>query len=158
MRTPQEIVDRIKKVQPDDMFGFQLGDLLPYLPWEQAKEFLNEEGKKEFEGGKWKYEEPTKENITKVVREYMEFALGKAENHRGLSAGRSIEHFKAWIWLLGDEDYGAINWDEYENYGAPILRQVCERYGIPFPMDNKGLERMSRGLSCREGCDEGCGK
>ena len=33
----------------------------------------------------------------------MTFAWDKANNERNLSAGRSINHFEVWLWLLGDE-------------------------------------------------------
>jgi len=157
MRTNQEIINRIKAIQPDDLFGFQIDDLLRFLPFEDAKQFLSDEGVKEFANGKWNQEPLTREGVIKIMKEYMDFALGKASDHRGLSAGRSVEHYKAWVWLLGDEDYGAINWENYPNYGAPILRQICEKYGIPFP-ESSTLDRMSKGLSCYEGCDEGCGR
>ena len=157
MRTAEEIVNRIKGIEPEAFFGFQADDLMRFLPFEDAKQFLNAEGVKEFENGKWNQEPLTREGVIKIMGEYMDFALSKASDHRGLSAGRSIEHYKAWVWLLGDEDYKAIDWENYTNYGVPVLRRICEKYKIYFP-ESSELSRMSKGLSCREGCDEGCGK
>jgi hypothetical protein len=82
----------------------------------------------------------------------MAFAWGKARDHRGISASRSVEKMRTWVWLLDDPEITA----NYQNYGAPILRAICERYGFPIP-DGDDMRRMSEGEPCRDGCDEGCG-
>jgi len=151
MKTIKEILERCRN--PKSPLSFDAEALINFLPYEEAKEFLKEGTTAE----QWNkiYIKATRENVIKEIREYMEFALGKAENHRGLSAIRSIEKMNAWIWLLDDED--KINWDNYANYGAPILKQICELYNLPFP-DNKTLVNMSQGKPCYEGCEEGCGQ
>ena len=58
----------------------------------------------------------------------MEFAWDKANNCRGISASRSIDHYSVWIWLLGDEDK-LSDIRDYEYYGKPQLVEICELYG-----------------------------
>ncbi len=159
MRTNLEIVSKIRKHE-NDFFGFISTDLLEYLSFDLAKQFLEGDDIKKVESGKakWKPSSLKTPYIIKSMKKYMVFALSKAENHRGLSASRSIEHFKAWIWLLGNDDYNFIRWNNYKNYGAPVLRQICEKYQFAFPDDNIGLKNMSQGLKCSENCKEGCGK
>jgi len=152
MRTDAEIVARIHARKAEDVFGFETGDLLGVLPFSSAREFFKLEAKAE----NWTPDERTREGVVKTMREYMEFAWGKALDHRGISAGRSVSHLRAWVWLLGDEDYAAIPWDDYPQYGAPVLKAVCDRFGFPMPDDKSALS-MAAGHPCRLGCEEGCG-
>jgi hypothetical protein len=119
MREQQEILDRIEEIKDRDFFGIERSDLLDYLDFENAKEFLkddvtekdwNDEGKSE----------NSKEAIIKVMKDYMSFAIGKAEGERGISAGRSLAHYTAWIWLAED------------NYGRGELKEICEHYGWDY--------------------------
>jgi hypothetical protein len=128
-RTIPEILNRIDAIKDVDFFGWQTGDLLAYLPYEAAKPHLIAEVTK------LQWHEHTK-NFTNVtpeqsIREYMQFAWDKANNCRGISAGRSLEHMKAWLWLDGKDDL-ANSMDDYEYYGKDKLVMVCEEYGIDW--------------------------
>lgn len=142
------------------MFGWQRGDLIAALDFEHAKEFLTPAG---VENGAEAWEakrEGTDEKVLARMREYMEFAVGKAMNHRGLSASRSLEHFKAWTWLLGDEHYAEVVWSNFQNYGAPVLLQIAEKYEFLIPTgtdsDLARFINMTNGDMCHRGCQEGC--
>lgn len=154
MKTTDEIVDRIKA--SDDPFGFDREVLIGYLPFKVANDagFLRDDA--EDWGDDWT--EPTRENVLRDMGKYMEFAWSKALGHRGLSAGKSVVRMRAWCWLLGDED--EIDWDDYAQYGVPILKALCERYGFPVPdgeWEGKAIHRMAAGLPCEPGCEDGCG-
>ena len=92
------------------------------------------------------------------MKSYMDFALGKAESHRGISTGRSLQHFEAWLWLLGDQD--TLDYiqddDNYANYGAPALKKICEVYNFSIPQED-WFENMANGKKCASDCFEGCG-
>lgn len=154
-RTQEEILARIDAVAEEDFFGTQRNDLACFLTFENAKPFLNPEATKE----SWKESTDSIGTPVDNIKGYMPFALEKAENHRGLSAGRSIEHFKAWLWLLGDDELLAFADDHanYRNYGVPILRKIGEKYGLELP-DDDWFENMGKGKPCRQGCQEGCGR
>jgi len=156
LRTIEEIKQRINKISELDLFGIS-ADLIVYLPYEHAKEFIKPEVTEEQYNKEFK-KSYTKENIIKEIRDYMSFALGKAENHRGISAGRSIEHFCAWLWLLKDHELLAFAEDDYnyENYGCPILKKICEKYDIQYP-DDEGMLNMAKGEKCYKECS-GCGR
>lgn len=47
MKTQKEIVDKINEIKDEDFFGFRVSDLLEYLDFEHAKEFLKPEATKE---------------------------------------------------------------------------------------------------------------
>jgi len=125
MKTQEEIVERLK--EPGDMFGFGPGVLIGYLEYEHAKPYLKEGVTTE----EWKPDTLTREAVLETMRDYMEFAWGKAQNHRGLSASRSVIKFEAWVWLLGDSPIEA----EYAQYGCPTLAAICARYDFPVPQD-----------------------
>lgn len=156
LRTMEEIKQRINKISEFDILGIS-ADLIVYLPYEDAKEFLKPEiTEKEYEE---KYRKKyTKDTIVKEIKDYMLFALGKAENHRGISASRSIEHMCAWLFLLKDDKLleFAEDDDNYKNYGCPILKKICDKYGIEYPNDEHMLN-MADGKKCYEECD-GCGR
>lgn len=124
MRTDEQIIAHITKLEDSDFLGFIRIDLLAYLPFEAAKQFLKEEAT----GDDWKVLPRDRESIVAQIKDYMSFAWGKANDCRGLSAGRSLNHMQAWLWMLGEED-AAKSLDDYELYGKPQLRAICEHFG-----------------------------
>ena len=65
---------------------------------------------------------------------------------------RSIEHMKAWLWLLNDP-LGARLDDLYRHYGKPCLRAICEKYGWDWRQWDDGSWRNDEdgpGLSPEE--------
>lgn len=138
MRNQDEIVNRVKEVSKSDLFGVMTSDLLAYLDFEHAKEFLKEgTTKEEWEAGDDPY--PKKEeNIKEEIVNYMPFAFGKANDCRGLSATRSINHMQAWLWLLGDAEYEKIEAIPYQHYGKEKLIAICEMLGLDWKQWDNG--------------------
>lgn len=134
-RTNSEIVNRIKAIREKDFFGFMTTDLLSYLPFKYAKQFLD----KEATSKDWKVcqEVPCDE-----ILRYLPFAWGKANGCRGLSASRSIDHFRAWLWL--DKSPIEDEWlEEYILYGKPQLVVISELYGFDWRSEDDGEWRES---------------
>jgi len=160
MQTFEQISQRLTylmKTPGVDFSQVQVADILEFLPYEHAKEHLKE-GVDVAEWGK-SIKELTPSVVISEMRSYMRFALDKAKNHRGLSADRSVQHFKAWLWLLenGPVLVFADDDENYSNYGAPILRRICEEYHFNMPVGEMWFDNMSQGEACFGGCDEGCG-
>lgn len=157
MVTQDEIVARLNdtKFKQDDFFGFQTSDMLSYLDFEHARPWLKDEATPD----KWKTTPLTPEAVKAEIVGYLPFAWEKATNHRGLSASRSIEHMRAWLWLLGDtEALDYIGQDEnWGQYGAKCLKYIGDRYGFAMP-DDDAARRMADGEPCMPGCDMGCGR
>ncbi len=154
MRTQAEIATRCEGAK-SDMFGFALGVLVNYLDFEHARPFL----KPEATADDWRAAGCPKspDAIEPDLREYMEFAWGKALDHRGLSASRSIDKLAEWIWLMCRDDVSAaFELAEYPQYGVPKLHIACTMLGLPIP-DNDAIKRMAEGESCEPGCRNGCG-
>lgn len=124
MRTDKEILDRINIIEPYDFLGAERNDLLVFLTFEAAKPYL----KPEVTPDQWTSTDQSELHIKQMMLDYMPFAWGKANNCRGLSAGRSINHMCAWLWMLG-EDAAADAIRNYSHYGKPQLRAICEAYG-----------------------------
>lgn len=129
VRTIQEIVARIGGLEgsTSDFFGFQTSDLIGFLPFEDAKPFLKDTVKAE----DWTPTPLTEEGVKQTIHDYMEFAWGKANDCRGLSAGRSLDHMKAWLFALGEDEawIESLSLDGYTHYGKPQLRAICKRFG-----------------------------
>ena len=155
-RTDDDIIARITEIQSSgqDFFGAQHTDLLIALSFEQAVPFLSDDA---VARGPADWQEKYSKTPEEDIRDYLPFAIGKAQNHRGLSAGRSVDHMHAMVWLMGDEAYNSVDWDDYTQYGLPILKKCAELVGYEWP-DDPMLARMAEGLECDpEGCDSGCG-
>lgn len=149
MRSQDEIVAHIKA--NSGFMDFTCGALLEYLDFERAREFLDGDTTAE----KWEQKSAGREAILDAMRDYMEFAWGKVEDHRGISAKRSVDKMRAWTWLLGDEEtLKAFDAADYKNYGAPKLAVICKAYGFPIP-EGSDIQRMIAGEPC--GSMEGCG-
>ncbi len=152
MRTIEEIVQKLS-VPSGRMFGPEV--LAQYLPRELHKsvDFISTE---DFE------QRPLERDaIIQEMRSHMAFAWGKVENHRGISALRSVNKMRAWIWVLGDESLSfeleKLEETEYAQYGAPILARVCQEYGFDIPK-SAAIANMIKGLPCVDDCEEGCGR
>ncbi len=141
-RTEDAITTKIKGIiaSNSDFFGVMHADMLRVLPYAVAKPFLVVTATEE----KWnEHRVPaTREAVVKAMLDYMPFAWEKANNCRGLSAGRSVQHMQAWLWLL-DNPLGEKLEGIYQYYGKPCLRAVCEAYGWDWRQWDDGLWRNS---------------
>lgn len=157
MRTNEEIVKRAKEGSEQFFGGASIDALLRFLPFENLKQFIKEDSWEETKKD-WKQADLKKEEILGEMKHYMEFAWGKVENHRGLSANRSVDKMTHWVWLLGDDDL--LKEIESENnfaqYGAPKLAAVCKKYDFPIP-ESEAIQNMINGRLCVPDCDGGCG-
>lgn len=130
MRTQEEIVARINDQASEDFLGTQRSELLSRLDWSHAKEFL----KPDLQEEKWGPLPLSREDheVRRSALEYLEFAWGKANDCRGLSAQRSIDHYRAWFWLLGDEEMMAELGKGHAMYGKPQLVKISEKLGVDW--------------------------
>ena len=123
-RSQEDILARINQLKDTDFFGHQISDLVDFLEYENAKPFLKPDTTKE----QWDATSSDRDTILKRMEEYMDFAWEKANDRRGLSAGRSMDHYSAWVWMLGDQDkFGDLG--DYEYYGKDNLKKICDTYG-----------------------------
>lgn len=128
MRTFDEIVQRIHDTREDDFFGTVASDLAAYLPNDR----LEEAGFAVAEGVTNRPVAPRDDaSVIAQIVDYLPFAWGKANNCRGLSAGRSIDHMTTWLWMLGEDD-AATAIQDYIHYGKPQLRAISEKYGFAW--------------------------
>lgn len=160
MKTMHSLTDAVawyEQQKADDMFGFMLTVLLEYLPFGLAHPYL----KPEASMLDWnaKVTPFTEEQVTADALKYMDFAWGKVLDHRGLSAGRSVQKLRMYCYLLGEDDLTVLCVDEskYPMYGAPILHAICTTLGWPIPPDD-AIIRMAQGKACHDDCHEGCGR
>lgn len=161
-------VEEVLSYRPRDgesIFGFDREALAECLTFEEAKPWLKPDAK----GEGWTSKPRTREAVLSILAEYMgRIGLDKAVNHRGLSADRTIEKMRAWCWLMADDEAVRIC-DEtpYANYGAPILKALCEHFGLDWQAmlssDYKRsiFEAQAEGQicpACRAGDESGCGE
>lgn len=129
--TQDEILAKLKSREQGDPFGFETNEYLNYLDFEHAKAYLKEDVTTDI----WEKSRPahTREAVIEAMKKYHDFAWEKANNCRGISANRSIMHYIAWLFVVGDlELHAEIAEDfrsNYQFYGKPILIKIAERYG-----------------------------
>jgi len=168
MKTYEDVValfGRIIDGKEEDILGFKQEVLLSYLEWKDIEPHVKEGVTRDNFCGDEGFEDPVPfcyECVFDDMKQYMKFAIGKVINHRGISASRSIEKMRIWLWILGDDEAIEFlnNDSNYENYGAPMLKFICEKYDLWMPdeSESQGFHRMAKGLPCRDDCDMGCGK
>ena len=161
IRTQEEILERIKETKDEDIFGFGTEILMSTLNFENIKKFLKEDIDKkalgEIKENCKKFSKDRKNNLIREMRNYMQFAWEKVEDHRGLSASRSIIKMTEYLWLLKEDELLKLAQedDNYYPYGAPILAKICEKLGFPMPK-KKQIKNMVSGKPCCRNCDMGC--
>lgn len=132
-----------------DIFGFEREVLISSLDFAHAQEFLK------LEDGAW-CPELTQNDRLMAMKVYLAFAWGKARDHRGISASRSVTKLSTWAWILGNDELAlAMQEGPYENYGCPALKMLADYYDLPVPKDQE-IQNMIAGVACVPGCEEGC--
>lgn len=151
MRTEKEIVEFYENRKGRDYLGTYAQELVTRLSFRNAKPYLTQDSTSK----KWKPLKRDKETILKEMSDYIEFAWGKAIGHRGISAGRSIQHFISWLFLLGDDVLLKFAEDDsnYSYYGVPILRAISKKYNYVIP---DCVSDWKDGHKCRPDCGDGC--
>ena len=123
MRTQEEIVAQYREREGRDVLGFEVNEYIFAMSFESAKPLLKESATT------WDPAYKTDEDVREMAIDYMAFAWEKANNCRGISACRSLAHYQAWLWLLGDNELWPT-FDEFEHYGKAHLRKICEYFGL----------------------------
>ena len=129
--TKEEVDKRYDDREERDIIGFEVGEYMVYMSFEKVRSMVKDDVS---DSAIRNILEPvSRDYMIKSMHDYMEFAWGKANDMRGISANRSIGHYVAWTWLAGDvslskeiEDM-AVSY--YCYYGKPILERICEFYG-----------------------------
>ena len=150
MRTTEEILARITDVAETDVFGAERTALVEALPFDAAAPFMVAPPDEDA------WVEATKATAEEKLASWLPIAAGCAESHLAVPARRAWHLLRGWVWLLGDEQYNSINWDAYDLYGAPVLKECFALAGLDWPADNERLNRMADGLPCVDDCQEGC--
>lgn len=138
-RTQKEIVKRIKERAKQDAFGFEVDEYIPFLEYEYAKEFLKDGISKE----EWEQDGIPFKDPVKMIKDYMPFAWKKANDKRGISAWRSLQHMVAWLWLAGEDEFLKEHneFQDYEFYGKPQLIAICKKYNIDWKQYDDGVRQ-----------------
>lgn len=153
MRTEAEVTARYEQLRGDDLFGFSGEVLLSHVSAEAAKPYLKDDA----DLSAWVQLPLDHDAVLAEVAEYMTFAWGKVQDHRGISAARSVDKISAYAWLLGRDDVvQAMEGAGYAQYGAPKLLVACKLLQLPWP-EATDVQRMAEGLRCRPDCYDGCG-
>lgn len=134
-RTVSEIQDRMRDAQAS-FLDFSSEVYPKFLSVEDSREFFKEEYFDKVASGELEIPPiPSLEEAAQDFLDYMNFAWGKAEDERGISATRSVQKLGAYLWLFGRDDLRRLIDDDelYNPYGAPALIAVCEEMDIDVP-------------------------
>lgn len=153
LRRQGEILNKIYGIARDDLLGFRREVLTSSLAFEYALPFLVE-GVTAATWAEQSLTDPAE--LFEAAVEYYEFALGKIQGHRGISAERSVQKLTEYAWLLCRDDVvSAMEEADYPQYGAPKVTAFAAGFGLPWP-DDEDLARMAAGDPCTSDCASGC--
>ena len=124
MRSIDEIVTRLKESSKTDIFGFEVNEYFRALTPAQIEKLKPDIIKQDADFSNHIPDLIDDASLEAQCIEYMPFAWEKANNCRGISAWRSLAHYKAWLWMLGQDEFDDM--DDYEYYGKPHLERICK--------------------------------
>ena len=123
-RTQDEIVARIQS-RPRGLLAFDVELLCGYLDLEHGRLFLKDpDGTSEDD---WNATRDDPAQVLTDAATYLDFAFGKALDHRGISACRSVQKLTEWAWLMGHDDLAErmARDENYPQYGVPALQMFA---------------------------------
>lgn len=135
MRTSAEVIARVDEIKDRDFFGFETNDLICTLESDEIRQLYPTEDLEQHVALP-----RDRDSVIARMLDYMPFAWDKSNGFRGLSAGRSMAHFSAWVWLAGD-DLGDLM--SYEFYGKDNLVKICQLYGWDYTQWDDGVRLNS---------------
>lgn len=145
MKTQNEVIGFIKllSIINNDTFAWIRESIVPALDFDNAKKVLKfKQGVTSDKWDKVSRRLITDQDVINAMTEYLPFAWNKADNERGISANRSIEHYIGWLWLISDDMYDKVS-HEYEHnycdYGKPILKMIDDFIKKWQKDNNKGM-------------------
>ena len=126
MRTQAEIYERAKLQFDADNTGFEWTLYIDYLTYEQAQSIVKMITKSEWQQG---HDFVASTTVLEQMRKYLPFAWKKAASGRNLSAQRSLRHYVAWFWLIGNDEMADaieiyLTSGQYEDYGKEMLTHI----------------------------------
>jgi hypothetical protein len=157
MRTVDEVLAKIDVVGNTIAGSMTVDDLYEVLTYDEVKSKLRPEVTRE-EWGEVHSRSP--ESARRKLVRYLPFAIEKAVGHRGISASRSVSHFKNWVWLMEDSEAQEFIADDgnYAMYGAPIIKYLLNRYSVKYEFSSSEelriFECMAKGECCGSGMCE----
>lgn len=123
MRSQEEIIARAIARSSEDFFGFEVNEYLRALTTENLEGLKGSLINEEADLAEHEPDLTSDEKLKAQCIEYMSFAWDKANGCRGISASRSLYHYKAWLWMLGEDQFEEI--DNYQFYGKDELVKIC---------------------------------
>lgn len=124
MRTQEEIKQRFLERKDEDFLGFEVDEYLMAMTRENLESLRGNGVSKDVDLSEYEPLWSCDEELVETCRDYMSFAWEKANDCRGISANRSIYHYIAWLWLLGEDEFDDLM-NDYEYYGKPQLVRIC---------------------------------
>lgn len=132
MRTSAEIAARIALRRLDDPLGFETSEYLLALNYDDAAPFLKP-GSTTREAWDSSIVYRSDADLLTRMKSYVDFAYEKINDERGISANRSISHYVAWLFLIGNDSLREWVEDEfghrYHSYGRHIMDRIVAEYG-----------------------------
>lgn len=128
MRSQKQIIDRALTSSKNDPLGFEYIEYIHALTIESVKKLRGTLVREDADLSEFNRKFVRDADIRKQCIEYMPFAWEKANGFRGISAARSLLHYKAWLWMMGRDDFDDL--DDYQFYGKDHLRRICAYLGL----------------------------
>ena len=133
MLTLEYVKEHIKEIEQDGFFDNRWTKrFLDFLPYEEWSKY-GFKASDNFDKENYTPKEWTEENVINQLKEDVDFAINKASNHRGISAGLMNDVLKAWCIVLenGLED------TEYGWYGDKLIIALNNKYDFGFDTDSE---------------------
>lgn len=135
MPTVEQITSRIEACKAYDFFGVETGHLIFALPYEVARPYLKEGAPQE--DFKSSVRSSEGETPLATMKSYLPFAWVMANDCRGLSANRSIDHMRALLFLADIAAWESFD-KPYQYYGKPQLVFCSEICGFAWRVADDG--------------------
>lgn len=126
MKSINEVIEFTKVEGAKALFNFYVDPLTEFMSLEVA----NSSGLfKDLSEEDWAHtvKEYNRDNVLMSMKDYLPFAFEKAREERGLSASRSIQKMRTYLFMLNDIEL-CSEIEDYTDYGLPQLEKISTKY------------------------------
>lgn len=144
MRSQEEIRERIIATMPGDPLGLEWPEYVCAITKESAMALRGIALQSGADLRDWRPVYSGDDKVLDRCKTYMEYAWSAANDRRTVQSERAMAHYRAWLWLLGEDGFDDMLIGPHSHYGKDALVKICAHLGLDSSQWDDGIRGAAR--------------